>query len=202
MDDREERNPKGNTVLLTVIAVATLLVAVIGATFAYFSVTITGNDTASSVIVKTGTLGITFNDGSFINATNIQPDDVIPSKTFTVANTGTYAITYTVEWTNVVNTFGITDSNNPTGRTDMEYGIAGTVTTGTGTAGSVSAGTTVKGVASGDIAGLTEITILPGAVHTYVLTFVFEDTDLPQDYDQGRTFSAQLQIYIPEPEEP
>ena len=32
-----------NTILLTVIAIATLLVAVVGATFAYFTATITDN---------------------------------------------------------------------------------------------------------------------------------------------------------------
>ncbi len=45
---------KKNTILLTVIAVATLLVAVVGATFAYFSAQ--GGDAAQAdVIVKTGT---------------------------------------------------------------------------------------------------------------------------------------------------
>ena len=36
-------NGKGNMILLTIIAVATLLVAVIGATFAYISATKNGN---------------------------------------------------------------------------------------------------------------------------------------------------------------
>lgn len=45
---------KKNTILLTVIAVATLLVAVVGATFAYF--TAQGGDAAgTNVVVKTGT---------------------------------------------------------------------------------------------------------------------------------------------------
>lgn len=39
---------KKNTMLLTVIAIATLLVAVVGATFAYFSVTATNNATATT----------------------------------------------------------------------------------------------------------------------------------------------------------
>lgn len=40
--------------LLTVIAVATLLVAVVGATFAYFSVTVSGSNTATNVTGQTG----------------------------------------------------------------------------------------------------------------------------------------------------
>ncbi len=45
---------KKNTILLTVIAIATLLVAVVGATFAYFtaSVTTSGNETNDSVTTK------------------------------------------------------------------------------------------------------------------------------------------------------
>ena len=42
------------TMLLTVIAVATLLVAVVGATFAYFSLSVTNNDGTSTATVKTG----------------------------------------------------------------------------------------------------------------------------------------------------
>ncbi len=45
---------KKNTMLLTVIAVATLLVAVVGATFAYFSVSNTNTTTATTITGSTG----------------------------------------------------------------------------------------------------------------------------------------------------
>ena len=45
---------KKNTILLTVIAVATLLVAVVGATFAYFTAQ-GGTETSANVTVSTGT---------------------------------------------------------------------------------------------------------------------------------------------------
>ena len=47
---------KKNTILLTVIAVATLLVAVVGATFAYFTAT-GGEAVSKNVTVTTGTAG-------------------------------------------------------------------------------------------------------------------------------------------------
>lgn len=47
-----ENNGNGNTVLLTVIGVATLLVALVGATFAYFSATLS-NESNESVILQT-----------------------------------------------------------------------------------------------------------------------------------------------------
>ena len=49
---------KKNTMLLTVIAVATLLVAVVGATFAYFSLTVEGNATTTKAEITTGKTGI------------------------------------------------------------------------------------------------------------------------------------------------
>ena len=51
------REEKKNTMLLTVIAVATLLVAVVGATFAYFSLSITNNSNATSATVTAGKVG-------------------------------------------------------------------------------------------------------------------------------------------------
>lgn len=48
---------KKNTVLLTVIAVATLLVAVVGATFAYFTATTTPNGNGGEADVTTTTVG-------------------------------------------------------------------------------------------------------------------------------------------------
>ncbi len=61
MDDNKNRQ---NTLLLTVIAVATLLVAVIGATFAYFTANISGNtDISSPVHVTAANLTIAFADG-------------------------------------------------------------------------------------------------------------------------------------------
>ena len=49
---------KKNTMLLTVIAVATLLVAVVGATFAYFAVTNTGSSATSAVTTTTEDVGV------------------------------------------------------------------------------------------------------------------------------------------------
>lgn len=70
-------NNKGQTIFLSVIGIATLLVAIIGATFAWFSVTIQGNDNASSIIVTTATVGsVVFTDGNEINMTNIDQNKV------------------------------------------------------------------------------------------------------------------------------
>lgn len=62
---------KKNTILLTVIAVATLLVAVVGATFAYFSAA-GGTGTTGNVTVSTGTAASS--EFGVIKALNLYAD--------------------------------------------------------------------------------------------------------------------------------
>lgn len=81
-------NNKQNNVLLIIIAVATLLVAVVGATFAYFTA---NNPNGSTAEVKTtsGKMEITFADGTDAVAPekqeNFQPSNaVLVKKEFTI----------------------------------------------------------------------------------------------------------------------
>ena len=81
-------NNKQNSVLLIIIAVATLLVAVVGATFAYFTA---NNPTGSTAEVKTtsGKMEIRFADGTDkiapANQANFQPSNaVLVKKDFTI----------------------------------------------------------------------------------------------------------------------
>jgi len=48
---------KGQTIFLSVIGIATLLVAIVGATFAWFSTGITGSQNAETATVTTATVG-------------------------------------------------------------------------------------------------------------------------------------------------
>ncbi len=67
-----EVNNNKNSIVITVIAVATLLVAVVGATFAYFQAT-ADSAKSTNVTVTTGTAGsTTFTVGSAINITADQ----------------------------------------------------------------------------------------------------------------------------------
>ena len=97
---------KKNTVLLTIIAVATLLVALIGATFAYFSATITETDKTETKL-QSAKLGIVFDGTQEIEANSIEPGWSADKK-FTVENTSDYDMTYDINFTNVVNNFSRT----------------------------------------------------------------------------------------------
>lgn len=68
-----EKEGRNNSILLTVIAIATLLVTVAGATFAYFTAVREGNETGSTIIVTTGG-GASFK----LETTNIEIENVYP----------------------------------------------------------------------------------------------------------------------------
>ena len=70
-----ENGGKSSTILLTVIGIATLLVVVTGATFAFFAAQVKGADTAKSVQIKAASDGtaITMDGFDQITLTGIYP---------------------------------------------------------------------------------------------------------------------------------
>ena len=97
---------KKNVVFLTVLAVATLLTAVVGTTFAYFTATVTGNPTTPSATITTANnLGITYSDGDQITGTYIAPGWVSVTKHIKVTNNGDNPVNYQIAWKNVSNSF-------------------------------------------------------------------------------------------------
>ena len=68
---------KGNRILLTIVAIATLLVAVVGATFAYFTAVLSGQESATTVKVISGSIGTVIDGGSVITVANIYPQAAI-----------------------------------------------------------------------------------------------------------------------------
>lgn len=129
---------KKNTMLLTIIAVATLLVAVVGATFAYFTATSSGN-AASNVDVTTETVSsivVDAQDDVTLEVTAAQMAEAVEGTTYTgddsvlsmvVDNSGStstmtcpYQLTYTKDDDSdaFVNTNGLLD-------TDLEFYLTG-----------------------------------------------------------------------------
>ena len=105
-----ENGGKNNTILLTVIAIATLLVVVTGATFAYFAAVVRGNDAASSISITAAQNGttITASGGEEVRLQNIYPRGTTDpgsewvTKTLTLTstanegNTGTSVYTFKI----------------------------------------------------------------------------------------------------------
>lgn len=105
---------KKQTTILTIISIATLFFAVVGATFAYFTITVRGNEQASSIMVRTAVLGqVVFEDGQEINIITAYPGDFM-EKTFTIKNsTGevAVAIQYNVYLDQTINEFALSNIN-------------------------------------------------------------------------------------------
>ena len=185
---------KGNTVLLTVIAVATLLVAVVGATFAYFTASVAGNDTASSVVVKTAQIGtITYTNGNEVKLENAYPGATSNEVKFTIAldQDATTSVHYTLKWINVTNDF------DPS--SDLVYSLKGTDRS----TGSVENGEQPKLIdditnkevptTSGTIIGSG---IVSGAsIHEYTLTVKFKETGIDQNSNQGKSFTGKIEVF-------
>ena len=79
---------KKNMVFLSVIAVATLLTAVVGTTFSFFTATVSPDDDnpAQNTTITTPTLGITYAQEGTINMTNVVPGAADKSFIFSVTN--------------------------------------------------------------------------------------------------------------------
>lgn len=171
-----EEKSNREAIFLSIVGIATLLVAVIGGTFAWFSATVTGNTGASSVIVNTANIGITYTNGQEINLANAIPN-ATQTKSFTVKNTSAVSTKYKLKWVNVTNGFAV--------KSDLVYSISGT---GTG-AGQVSE--TVCPSAAADI---QTVTIGAGITHTYSMTVTFKETGSNQNSNQGKKFTGKIEV--------
>ncbi len=179
-----DNEKKGNTIFLSVIGIATLLVAIIGATFAWFSATVTGNDQASSVEVTTATLGVNYTNGNEIKMLKVLPGATSGDKTFTVASQGANVDqTYTINWD--ITTFDFID------KSDLVYSLSGSASdTGTPVA-------TKTNEAMPTSTGVTAIgngTLKPEETHTYTISVEFLETGSNQNSNQGRNFAGKISV--------
>lgn len=207
---------KKNTVLLTVIAVATLLVAVVGATFAYFTATTTpaGNGGQADVTTTTvGNVDLTMAATTVSNELKYPGGYLAVGASVTATDTDTaydYDLTYTVNGTITNGTAteltwtlyevsaevatpisGCTLSETAAGETQYKY-------TGCTVATALTGGTEVK---TGTVAASGSETVTAtletlktsnvGTVTYYYLVVNYPDNG-NQNADQNKTISAEL----------
>lgn len=207
---------KKNTVLLTVIAVATLLVAVVGATFAYFSAKVTENNKTETVI-KSAELGITFTGTQEITAESIEPG-WSADKVFTVENTSDYDMTFDINFTKTVNNFSRKDdltysiaaeysaSTNDSYTTASKVQMVGLTDTGVSTATKSDFNATgvlpVDGTVSetGDVTYGTNVVkvvrvFIPAhTTEKFTMTVGYTYSDEDQNEDQGKVFKTTVGV--------
>ncbi len=206
---------KKNTILLTVIAVATLLVAVVGATFAYFTASVTTNNNENNTTtVKTQTLASAVMD----MGSNVSPQGTVypgykALKTVTVKGSGApdaESVTGTLTLTPSVTDFGnhikyslykVSTANVATNgvtctESNPQAVVDGSITkySDAMTCDVTNAGTAVKeGTFTGTTPVTTDIIITPNTDDTYYLVIEYmNDENADQNSEQGKTFSVAL----------
>lgn len=206
---------KKNTILLTVIAIATLLVAVVGATFAYFTATVntTGDTTPTTITTKT-LASATMDLGSQVVGENVLPGYKVV-KTVTLKGVGEDQNSAAIK-TQITLTPSVTAFADHVKYTVYEVATADVATLGiscaapvteTGTtadglshymstACTIPADTTVK--ATGTFTGTTPVIIDNISVDNttdltyYVLIEYVNDEDADQNDEQGETFTVDI----------
>lgn len=186
---------KGNNVLLVIVAIATLLVAVIGATFAYFTALVSGAEGTETMRINSGTIGTTFVGGSAISVLAAQPqDDPLGEKVFTLTGvTKTDAlITYKLGLVVSKNTFvpGALkytlrhhEDTDDTERMAPEIELTDIPTGG------------VENLGQGTFQG--PIDEAEPVVHKYILEVYFPYTEEDQNDNQAKELNAHLKIDDP-----
>ena len=176
---------KGQSIFLSIIGIATLLVAVVGATFAWFSINVSGNEDSSGMIFYTNNLGqVNFTDGKEINL-ELAPG-VFTTKEFTVEQTDPSAVGQ-IKYNIVLNVVSNTLTPNADGQ--FVHSLTSTGNTNGGTLGSfesteVPVESTI--IASGVIEGYES--------HKYTYTIGLNNIDADQNAAQGKTFNGYLSV--------
>ena len=164
------------------ILIISVLILLIGVSFAYFSLEITGNDTAKYNTITTGALKLTFTDTNALTLDNALPGDSA-TKTISVKNTGTIDTSYNIVWKELTNT--ITNDELVIEATCKRLNSSNTEE---GTCESIPQ----KEVSSNKLK--SNISIEPGITHEYTLKLTFIDTGSTQNYNKNKSFNGKLGI--------
>ena len=179
---------KGQTIFLSIIGIATLLVAIIGATFAWFSITVTGNENPADIVITSGNLGqVSFNDGTAIDIGNLMPGS-FSTKTFTISQTDPSA-TGKISYSIVLNVRENKLTPNANHQFVHSLKASGNTNGGTlATMGETEVPTESIIIGSGVIEGYE--------VHTYEYTIGLNNVNEDQNQAQGKVFSGYLSVKL------
>lgn len=180
-------NNKGNMILLTILSISTLLVAVIGATFAYFNVSMSARDNETTIEVTNGSISIEHQENANISFAKQPAGTLVASKSFTITGliTGSSNLNYEVDLKVSSNTYDNSQlvyeliSNNDSNN--------GTIIASTNEKVAIPTGDNTIILGKGIFAG----PITSGAVHSYILNIYVADEVNPAD---NATFDAKITI--------
>lgn len=191
---------KGTTVLLTVIGIATLLVTLVGATFAWFSAQVTDeNEGTNNVTITAANLGkVTFTHGDTILLENVYPN-ATDEVEFTVASDADATVPVDYEIFMVVNANTFTTNNLVATLSGVSGNTAGMTSQLTNTAlntTSYPVNNTVDADSDGEPDGVLigKGQVQAKATDKWKLNVTLVETGLDQQADQGQSFTAKLVV--------
>lgn len=169
-------NTRKISMIFAIIGIILVIILMITATYAYFSLEIVGEGSNISMTTFNKNVQITYIDTSNVSLTNAYTGESI-SKTFTVENTGDVVVYYDIKLNDLVNNFANPD--------DLVFTLSGS------NGGAYIKRTTMP-VSNPIIA--SSIKLEPGIKHSYVMGITFLKTDEDQSDNMNKTFSANINI--------
>ena len=170
---------RNNKLIIGLLGVLMLLAFVVGGSYAYFNPVIIGNDTASTQVMRSGAIEITYAGTNSIDISDFEPGESTTYE-FTVKNTGLVAqSSYEVSFSDIVNEF----SNN-----EIVYTLACEADAG------ICSGKTQTVVPKLPGLIITGSSIDPGVTHAYTLTVSLLETGSNQDYNKNQTLSFYIHV--------
>ena len=214
-----ESRGNGNTVLLTVVGVATLLVALVGATFAYFSASISNKDAQQVSVMTVSPASLVYASQGAISLTAAQPSDS-GNSTFTVANTTEGAVKqqYSLRFMIDLNSFrkehvkDTTDENDKVeANTAQPNQLLLTITNSAAKSAFDATNGIVTAVENGvkfdftdgasaakattSVPFVVNQTINAGTTDTYAANLQFVNLETNQNENVGKSFAGHIEIY-------
>ena len=185
-------NNRGQSIFLSVVGIATLLVAIVGATFAYFSISVTGNENASSIKVTTAKVGgVTFSGtGAEISVNNAYPGWTA-TRTFTIQTDSTSDASASVQYQIILHSTEVGLSSAAVSKHDFVYDLDGTGDNAQADKTNEDMPTTVGDtvIGTGTLAGA-------GASHSYSFTVTLKESSTDQNELQGKSYYGIIQIVV------
>ncbi|MDD4706085.1 MAG: hypothetical protein PHS24_02590 [Bacilli bacterium] len=176
---------KKGTINRSIMAIVALLLISIGASYAYFTATISGSESSTTITVGSAVMNITYSGGSAISASNVIPGWSSTSKSITVTGTNTNSVvlsyTLTLKKTNTFSTGALkyTLTNTTTGGVVTPIATVSNV--------SITNGSADMTIGSGSFAVGAS-----GVQHTYTFIISFPETSSNQNTEQGKSFTGYI----------
>ena len=181
---------KINKILGGIIIISILLI-IIGLSYAYFTANISGTESTTTLTVTGGTMNITYSGGPNINIANIFPSsEAKATKNFTVTGNNTTPLTMYYHLNLVIESNNFSYGSLKYKLTPTNTGSNGTVVPSITTMKDIGSGTRSILLGSGTFTGPTG----GNKVHNYTLDIYFPDNSEGQNYDHGKIFSAHIEI--------